>query len=256
MAMLFSAAPALAETPSAYDYPSSGKDAEVLAWTLAHTSIKREAILAITPGVVTALDRLQRPSAGSTVAQAVLREEFTDPRLAAAAGGRSGATEAEVNCADRSFRLGLQTTFARPDRTGPPQTRPGAAAWAPVQDHTIMAQLLQAACNPQFAMPYAAPKSAAPVSPAPPNTASGAWRVVLGSFSEEAHAKAAATALRRNFATALEGRDAEVRPVAVGGRRYYLLEARGFDGRPAAETFCAQVSAAGGECLLRRPPAR
>ena len=149
----------------AADYPASDRAEDVLKWTTAATSIKPAAVLAVTPQLVAALDKVQM--AGEGLVLASLREEVVDPLFAQKADGRSLTTNVEFDCRARRFRFMGEVTYPRPNLQGSPRYTDQSDGWAQVREDGIIGRLFATVC-PKPAVVVAASAPVATPAPAAP----------------------------------------------------------------------------------------
>jgi hypothetical protein len=275
----------LAAEPAAppLSYPASGRTEDVLKWTAAATSIKPAKVLAVTPQLVAALERVQPAGEGTVVA--VLREEVIDPVFAAQAQGRSMTTNIKLDCPGRRFQFVGEVAYPEPNLKGPPRYTEQRAGWAPVRDGAVVAQLYAAACprgpvaaqasrladagaiatapaapRPPAAAPPApagahpaAPAPAAPPTPTPPPpppAAPGPYVVRVGTFAVASNAQAEAAALGQTLRAGAP-RQVVVHATGEGPQRYSLVDVTGFADHAAAAAYCATLPKRLGSCIIR-----
>lgn len=144
------------------------------------------------------------------------------------------------------------TTTEGPPPPPPPPVAAKPAAAKPAAPMTI-ASLTDAAISQK---PPAKPKVAAPPAPpkpaqAAPAAAPGSNLVQIGAFSSAALADKGWSDVARLQPAAIKGKGRKVEAVARDGATLYRAYVTGFPTHAAAETFCADLKAAGRSCIVK-----
>jgi hypothetical protein len=246
--------------PATQDFPASTAEADVLRWVKARTSIDRGAILSVGPQAVIAFER--KTAVAGTIVSAEVREELIGSDLATRAGARSVRITLELDCDAHRYRILGRTLFALANLQGEGRNQAGSPGWAQVDETAPIGKAWQAVCSTDFVFPYA--KSAAPSPPpsaspqlppppvkpaAPPRT--GAYEVLLGSYSIPANAKGAVDKLTYGYASALGGRRPQISSVEVGGKSYSAVRVGPFATAADASGFCARIKPSGLVCVVK-----
>lgn len=136
---------------------------------------------------------------------------------------------------------GAQPAVATSARPMPrPRRLAAAAAAAPAPTAPAAAETAVAAA------PEAAPAAAAP---APVKVASGAPLVQIGAFDSNAIAESEWSRVSGRYGDLFAGKAPLVQEHKAGGRVFYRLRVAGFETRDEARKFCADLIAAGTDCI-------
>jgi hypothetical protein len=154
-----------------------------------------------------------------------------------AAGSAEPGAPAPAPPAAAPAQASAATSSAPSAPTPPPEVPPPA----PVKDTATSAPPKPAA---QHVSPAASASASTPAGPM--------FEVHLGSYSTEANAHTAIAQLTRGFASPMQGHEAVVRKIPVGGRDLFLVTVQGFQEHADAASFCKAVHAAPADCLIRR----
>jgi cell division septation protein DedD len=142
----------------------------------------------------------------------------------------------------------VKTTIIRPGQTDPAQ--PGApVAAAPARPAPTKSGPL--ALNPQSAEAPAAPMRT--VRTAPVASTDGSYVVQVSAQKTESDAQASYRALQAKYPGVLSGREASIRRADLGDKGvYYRAQVGPFATANQANTFCDNLKAAGGQCIVQR----
>jgi len=186
-----------------------------------------------------------------------------------AGGGASAYTSPGPGSGNTPDAKRVRTVTIRPD--GQPGGNPPAAATPPKQAPAAKAPSRgpisldpqESSAPPSPPAPRervaAAPppiqsvQPPAPRATAVPSDASGGYMVQLSSQRSEAEAQASFKALQGKFPDQLSDRSAIIRRVDLGSKGIYFRALVGpFGSSDEAATFCTELKAAGGQCLIPR----
>lgn len=221
-------------------------------------------------------ETLSREASGVPVIQALadpMRERPADPggrviphqglsvnAVAGGDGARPAADRVILAPAPEAPRAEDLTLAVARETSPPPIT---VAVEAPVEDAVAAAMNLNAEVlpesvpgvvrspRPRLRPPPSARRAAMPeTAEIPPEAVpEGALLAQIGTFPDEATARAEWTRLATAHPAQLSGRDRVIQRRETAGRSWVRLRVAGFDGRPEAVRFCDAMLAAGVECV-------
>ena len=143
----------------------------------------------------------------------------------------------------------VRTMTIRPDApsgdtviASPPST--GTAARAPAAKQS----------GPLTIAPQSDPSPRTKVAARTPSAAaSGAYVVQVSAQKTEEEAQSSYRALQAKYPGVLSGRDASIRRADLGDKGvYYRAQVGPFANAEAANTFCGNLKAAGGQCIVQK----
>lgn len=268
------------------EFPTGSTAPELTAWLGQHSDVKAADVVAVGGGRVVALaGRRGAATASPQKVSVTVRTEVID-RAVAESGVRSEANDLDVDCAARKVKMAKMETYSLWGLKGARTSKPGWADWVSATPNTVMARIVDAACDPAFrgpladvklarqtpppapaAPPIPTPRAAAPppkaavqtvkAGPAAPpvvaQPATGrASLVQIAAANSQAQAQAALDRLKAKSPQLLKGRQVLIEPVTVDGRTFHRAMIGGFGDPAQAGAFCSSIKASGGDCIVRK----
>ena len=261
-----------ARAQSPPSFPRSMERDALLAWLQRETDITPERVVAVTPQAITAIVSTF-PAGGGQGPRVVIRAEALNGETYARTGALSWHVSLNADCQGHRVRLGDTTGYPERNLLGERRVlRAAEADWRMPEPGTALENAWRAACDGKFLGPFqaaglkvaqvdpAAPPPPAAAAPAPPAKApvaakappakapmvasGGALSVQIGSFPDQASAKAALARLG-------DGQPHGTEQAQVAGRTWYRAVVSGFASPEAAARYCEARKAKGGVCLVR-----
>jgi sporulation related protein len=151
----------------------------------------------------------------------------------------------------------VRTTVIRPVPTDPAAQLPGATPGAPTARTPLASPPPRTApttkSGPLALNPQSAETSAPPVRTARVAPSDGSYVVQVSAQKTESDAQASYRALQAKYPDVLGGREASIRRADLGDKGvYYRAHVGPFATANQAATFCENLKAAGGQCIVQR----
>ncbi len=195
------------------------------------------------------------------------------PAAETAAGKQAAVADEDLSAASANLRTdplsdavipkadepaGTASKTQEPKAEAPKAEEPADAPGKPAEADAPSASAAPNSLVPEAASkavePAAAPKPtpAKPVAAAAAPASAGAWVVQIMALREEAAAKTAWASMQKTHSSILGGHALDIEKADLGDKGvFYRVRAAGFDTKSAAQSACAQLKAAGQDCLVK-----